>query len=247
MPKRRLPQEVLKLIACLSMLLDHIGAVIVLDSFYQASNINKGALLELYEALRMVGRLAFPIYCFLLTEGHTYTRDAKRYGLRLLIAAALSELPYDLVLCGGINWKRQSVMVTLLLGFLMLETMKKCPKLPLKLLTMVPFAILAELLKADYGADGILTIALFALTRGLSHAGVLQFFGLWFIFSPNHLMMLNWLGGISLTTQELAALSIVPIALYDERKITGSKALQWGFYLFYPAHLLLLYFVGSLW
>lgn len=246
MPKRRISQEALKLIACASMLLDHIGAVIVLDCFYQAGSESRGALLELYELLRTVGRLAFPIYCFLLVEGHTHTRDAKRYGLRLLIAAALSELPYDLAFYGGINWQHQSVMVTLLLGFLMLEVMDKCPKLLLKLLAMVPFAILAELLRTDYGADGILTIALFALTRGLPHALVLQFFGLWFIFSPDHRMMLNWLDGFSVTTQELAVLSIVPIALYDGRKATKSKALQWGFYLFYPAHLLLLYFIRML-
>lgn len=245
MPKRRISQEALKLIAYASMLLDHIGAVLVLDCIYQAGSENRGALLELYELLRTVGRLAFPIYCFLLVEGHTHTRDAKRYGLRLLIAAALSELPYDLAFYGGINWQHQSVMVTLLLGFLMLEVIKKCTKLPLKLLAMVPFAILAELLRTDYGADGILTIVLFALTRGLPHALVLQFFGLWFIFSPNHLMVLNWLGGFSLTTQELAVLSIVPIALYDGRKTTKSKALQWVFYLFYPAHLLLLYFART--
>ena len=243
MPQRKLPQEVLKLIACATMLLDHIGAVLVLDCFSHAGGESRGALLELYELLRTVGRLAFPIYCFLLVEGHIHTRDAKRYGLRLLVTAVLSELPYDLALCGGINWQRQSVMVTLLLGFLMLEVMDKCPKLLLKLLAMVPFAILAELLETDYGADGILTIALFALTRGLPHAQVLQFFGLWFIFSPNHGMMLNWLGGLTLTTQELAVLSIVPIALYDGRKVTTSKAFQWSFYLFYPAHLLLLYFV----
>ena len=85
MQKRGLSQEGLKLIACATMLLDHIGAVIVMDCFENATGANKSALLDLYEMLRMVGRLAFPIYCFLLVEGSTYTRNSKRYGMRLLI------------------------------------------------------------------------------------------------------------------------------------------------------------------
>lgn len=246
MQKRGLSQEGLKLIACITMLLDHIGAVIVMDCFENAAGANKSALLDLYEMLRMVGRLAFPIYCFLLVEGSTYTRNSKRYGMRLLIVALLSEIPYDLALYGEINWQRQNVMVTLLLGFLMLEAMKKYPKIPEKVLVILPFLMLADLVDADYEIKGILTIALFALTRDLPHKLLLQFLGLWFIFSPSHLMALNWLSKFSVTTQELAAFSVVPIALYDGRKITKSRAIQWAFYLFYPVHLMVLYLIGRL-
>ena len=97
---------------------------------------------------------------------------------------------------------------------------------------------------SDYGADGILVIALFALTRELPHKKLLQFFGLWCIFSPSHLMALNWLGKFSVTVQELATLAMAPIALYDGRKTTKSKLLKWAFYFFYPAHLLVLYLIG---
>lgn len=246
MKKTGIPQEGLKLIACITMLLDHIGAVIVMECFEKATGANKGMLLDLYEILRLIGRLAFPIYCFLLVEGSAHTRGPKRYGLRLLIAALLSEIPYDLALYGEISWQNQSVMVTLLLGFLMLQAMNKCRAFGWKLLVIVPFAVAADLLHADYGAEGILVIALFALTRGNSWCEVLQFFGLWCIFSPFHLLALNWLfHGFSMTVQELAALSIVPIALYDGRKATKSKAVQWAFYLFYPAHLLGLYLIGG--
>ena len=241
MQKRGLSQEGLKLIACITMLLDHIGAVVVMECFENATGANKGALLDLYEMLRMVGRLAFPIYCFLLVEGSFYTRNSKRYGMRLLIVALLSEIPYDLALYGTVNWQKQSVMVTLLLGFLMLEAMKKYPKIPEKVLVMLPFLMLADLVDADYEIKGILTIALFALTRDLPYKLLLQFFGLWFIFSPDHLMALNWLRKFSVTTQELAAFSLVPIARYDGRKVSKSGFVQWAFYLFYPVHLLLLY------
>ena len=127
--------------------------------------------------------------------------------MRLLIVALLSEIPFDLAIYGTVNWQKQSVMVTLLLGFLMLEAMKNFPKIPEKVLVMLPFLFLADFLNADYEIKGILMIALFALTRDLPHKFLLQFFGLWFIFSPDHLMALNWLSKFSVTTQELAVLS----------------------------------------
>lgn len=246
MQKRGLSQEGLKLIACVTMLIDHIGAVIVMNCFENATGANKGTLLDLYEILRIIGRLAFPIYCFLLVEGCAHTKNPKCYGLRLLIAALMSEIPYDLAIYGEINWHNQSVMVTLLLGFLMLEVMKKYPQILQKVLIILPFLMLADLLDADYEMDGILTIALFALTRELPNRVLLQFFGLWCIFSPNHLMALNWLGKFSVTVQEWAVLAALPIALYDGRKMTKSKTIQWAFYLFYPAHLLALYLIGRL-
>ncbi len=246
MQKRGLSQEGLKLIACITMLLDHIGAVIVMACFENTTGANKGMLLDFYEVLRMIGRLAFPIYCFLLVEGSVHTRDPKRYGLRLLIAALLSEVPFDLAFEGGLSWAHQNVMLTLLLGFLMLRVMGLCSRFFWKLLVIMSFAAAAKLLRTDYGADGILVIALFALTRGSTWSGILQFFGLWCIFSPFYLLTpIRWLiSGFSLTVQELAALAIVPIVGYDGRKVTKSKAIQWAFYLFYPAHLLALYVIG---
>ena len=104
MRNKHLHQEFLKIIACVSMVRDHIGAFLVPQIW-----------------LRCVGRLAFPIYCFLLVEGFHHTKNPKGYALRLLIGAILSELPYDLLLSGGISFARQSVMITLLLGFLMLS------------------------------------------------------------------------------------------------------------------------------
>ena len=234
------------MIACVTMLLDHIGAVIVLECFHQATGATKGIWLEAYNLLRTIGRLAFPIYCFLLVEGVCRTRNPKKYGLRLLIGMLLSEIPYDLAFYGRVNWQEQSVMVTLLLGFVMLEIMKKCPKHLLKLLEVLPFAFAAEKLGSDYGAMGILVIAVFAFTQNLKYKHLWQFLGIWFIFSPNHLMMLNWLGGIHWTIQELAVFAVVPIALYSGKKATNSKLLQWVFYLFYPAHLLLLYLIQTM-
>ena len=169
-----------------------------------------------------------------------YTKNPKCYGLRLVIGAILAEIPFDLAVFGKLTWEHQSVMVTLLLGFVMLETMKQCSDSVTKLLVVLPFAVAANVLNTDYGEKGILLIALFALTRELPNKGAWQFFGLWCIFSPDHLMALNWLDGFSVAIQEWAVLALVPISMYSGRKISKNKVLQWGFYLFYPIHLAVL-------
>ena len=116
--KIKLNQENLKLIACGTMLIDHFAAVILLSMFPHTRNV-----VELYYILRIIGRLAFPIYCFLLVEGAHYTRNPKKYALRMAIGAVLSEIPYDLAFYGGWTLENQSVMITLLLGFGALEAM----------------------------------------------------------------------------------------------------------------------------
>lgn len=236
---RSISQEGLKLLACMTMLLDHTGAILVVEIL--RSGAEYGFLRELYTLLRTIGRIAFPVYCFLLAEGVHYTKNPGRYFLRLLIAALLSELPYDLALRGGFTWQKQSVMVTLLLGFLALEGMKRCKHLLPKLLLPLPFAILAELLHSDYGAEGIWLIAIFHLTREMPYRYFLQFLGMWYLFSPGHRMALNWLNGIQITTQEWAVLALIPISLYSGEKLSRNKGVQWAFYLFYPLHLTLLW------
>ena len=231
-------QESLKLLACITMLIDHMGAILIAEIL--DSGAGNASARELYTLLRTIGRIAFPLYCFLLAEGVHHTRDPRKYGLRLLIALFLAELPYDLALRGGFTWEKQSVMVTLLLGFLALESMKRCPRHLFKLLIPLPFAWLAGKLRCDYGANGIYLMALFFLTREVRYAPGLQLLGMWFLFSPGHRMALNWLDGITITTQEWAVLALIPISLYSGEKQSNSKGLQWAFYLFYPIHLTIL-------
>lgn len=218
MEKKILPQEGLKLIACVTMLLDHMGAV-----FFP-----NGIL------LRVIGRLAFPIYCFLLAEGAHYTRNPVKYGLRLLVGLILSEIPFDLALYGRISWDHQSVMVTLLLGFLMALCMRKAP-LWTKALLVIPFAILAELLRTDYGSMGVLIIAVFVITRDMENRLLFQAIGVGAIcFSMFTTSFI----------QPLATFAMIPIAMYSGKKRTSSPAVQWAFYLFYPAHLAVLWLIA---
>lgn len=221
MKNQSFTQEGLKLIACITMLIDHIGSAFVPVTM-----------------LRCVGRLSFPIFAFLIAEGSYHTKNPKKYALRMLFLAVLSEYPFELAFFGGYTPYRQNVMLTLLMGILALEVMKKCPNLLLKALSVIPFALVAEWMKADYGMEGVLVIALFALTRGMRYERLIQFVCMLVIFAS---MNSSWIpfGPIQFRMQILGAFAILPICFYSGEKQTHSKAVQWAFNLFYPAHLLL--------
>lgn len=231
MRKKMLPQEALKLIACITMLIDHFGASILLE--LQIPHME-----AVYYVCRIIGRMAFPIYCFLLAEGMRHTRNPLKYILRLGIGILLAELPFDFLFEGGFTWAYQSVMVTLTLGAVMILCMQKTDKKWLQMLLVLPFALLAGYAHSDYGRWGIAMIAVFALFERLP----MQLLGLLLI---NVLMgsMAVPLLGMSVPIQLFAVLAMIPIALYSGKKLFRSRVIQWGFYLFYPVHLLILWMI----
>ena len=217
----------LKLIAICTMLIDHMGYTLFPGVMW----------------LRCVGRVAFPIFCFLIAEGCVYTHDRKKYALRLLVFALLSEIPYNLMNSGMI-WDPydQNVLWTLLLGalvcWLMDWALKKCTPLSFVLTGAVMLAAywLLEIGNTDYGGWGMLLVAAFyGVHRAPSGAVVkmiAQAFGLAF-FS------IGVMGGyLSIELWSLAAL--VPIWLYNGQRGFSNKAVQYGFYAFYPVHILAL-------
>lgn len=231
MSKKMLPQEVLKLIACVTMFIDHFGHAIV-------PGLPVPHMAELYYACRIIGRIAFPIYAFLLCEGMCHTRDPRNYILRLGAGILLAELPFDLLIEGGISWASQSVMVTLTLGALMLLCLQKVEQKWIKLLIVLLFGVLADLARSDYGGWGIAMIAAFAALDRLPELAL----GILLINAvmPSAVIPLF---GINLSVQTFGAVAMIPISLYSGRKVTRSRALQWGFYLFYPVHLLILWMI----
>lgn len=221
---KKLPQTGLKLIACITMLLDHLGHVFIHQPY------------GLYIALRIIGRVSFPIYCFLITEGVAHTKSPAKYLLRLAVLAVLSEPFFDLMCFGQLSWAKQSVMVTLLMGAVMCLIIQKLPKFWMKLPVVIPFYLLAPYLCSDYGNKGILIIAMFMLTRELPWQTlwrVLLMGGLCLYFGGFGVRLL----GFTIPSYWFAFLAIVPILLYSGQKGRAPKALTVGMNLFYPVHL----------
>lgn len=225
--KRILSQEGLKLFACIAMMLDHYCAV----------------LAPWMISYQVIGRLSFPVFCFLLAEGAHRTRSPGKYALRLFVAAVISELPFDYAIFGKVFWYHQNVMITLLLGLLAILAVEKTRFVWLKPIVVLPFLIAADFLEADYDIHGVLLMLLFGLTQGLPWKHWIQFVGMLLIFRDMSSSVMFTVLGLEITMQMLGALAILPIALYSGQKLTHSKVVQWGFYLFYPVHLLVLHFM----
>ena len=121
----------LKIIAIITMLIDHIGAgvlgrLLVVRGMNEAADLNawidaNSTLVITYQMMRFVGRLAFPIFCFLLIEGFEHTHDVKKYALRLLSFCLVSEIPFDLLFNGKIlEFGYQNVFFTLFIGLMVM-------------------------------------------------------------------------------------------------------------------------------
>lgn len=255
--KKGISQEGLKLIACMAMLIDHIGYEIIYRLYLNAAAVHGFETMgetmpepvrrvyALYYLCRIIGRIALPIFAFLLVEGIHHSRNRKKYAIRLAIGAVLAEIPYNLIVSGEIFWREQSIMMTLLLGFGAVVAMEKCPNMAWKPVAMVPFVVLGELLTVDYGWAGVMLIGLFALSRDMYRKNLVRFCGMLVLF---HYMSgtVFQIGGFSLPMQALGSLAMLFIANYDGRKLTDSKAAQWAFYLFYPVHMLVLWLIGGM-
>lgn len=233
----------LKWIAIVTMLIDHIGASILTKKLlYMGDNPEAFGgvtpqFIEQYNNLyyvmrvtRTIGRIAFPIFCFLLVEGFLRTKNFRKYFLRMASFALLAEIPFDLVFATSpVFWGYQNVMITLLIGML---TMYGCrvleEKIPNKVGQFVAWggcfalgAIVAELLKTDYGAKGIIPIMVLYLLR---HFKLYQMIG----------------GALSFIWEIPAPLSFLFIGFYNGKR--GMK-MKYFFYLFYPLHLIILYLI----
>lgn len=242
--KRTVTGRDLKWIAVLSMTLDHIGAVLVepgIPGF--SSPYGPGAFLTggetpylywLDVVLRYAGRLAFPIFCFLLVEGFLHTRSRKRYALRLAGFAVVSELPYDMARIG--TWfdpESQNVFVTLFLCLALMEALARWEKRSAQtpaffggiVLLTGAFCLAAEMLCCDYGFLGPLLVSVLYLFRNDRR---------------NQLLF----GAAIVSVEVTAPLAFLLIRRYDGAQ--GKKSGKYFFYIYYPLHLLFLSMVGKL-
>ncbi len=219
----------LKLIACAAMFCDHAA---------KALGIHGAAKILMAQ---VIGRIAFPIFCFFIAEGFFHTRDRRKYLFRMLFFAAVSEIPFNLTIFHAFWHPRyQNTLFSLSLGlilFLCLSKVASYPDMPavrawiLKGLLIAGFATAAHYLRIDYKARGLLVMALFYF---LHDRRPLSLAGLW------SGVILN-LNGIQ---NPAALLAAVPLHFYNGKR--GKLKLKYFFYIFYPLHLLLLYAIRRL-
>lgn len=211
----------LKIIAAAAMLTDHIGYMFAGE----------------FLVFRIIGRLAFPIFAFLIVEGALSTHDYKRYVCRMAVFAVISEIPYDLAMAAKSFWPNgANVLFTFLIGLICIWFMQK-------LLVSFGFssagyiagtavffigALTAQAAGTDYGMYGIIVIYIF------------------YVFRQHKLIksvLLALLFAAMPAQQIAAAAALVPLWFYNGKKGRFARWIKWGFYLFYPAHLLILYIV----
>ena len=230
MRDRGLSGGALKWIALLSMFIDHFAAIFYVGSYYAGTPLFTHSA---YIVLRAIGRLAFPLYAFLLAEGFRHTRSVEKYLLRLFLFGVLSEVPFDLAFRRSwIDWSYQNVYFTLCLGLAAVWLWQRAMQggdgrawtarvLP-GLLGIAAAAAAAEFGHTDYGMWGVLTVAAMVLFR--ESAWQRDLFAGCFL-----------LGSAAMEVFGLPSLAL--LHLYNGRR--GRQA-KYFFYLFYPLHLFLL-------
>ena len=227
----------LRVLAMFLMLLDHLWATLVPGNFW----------------MTYLGRAAFPIFAFQISEGFFHTSDRKRYAKRLFLFALLSEVPFDLIYGGTVFYPfHQNVMFTLLLGLLACRGIdrarrERSVKAVLRgILILAGTVLLAAVGMVDYGWRGMLTVVAFYVLRDFPGAWLAQAAALVLLNIVNFMGQTIPVLGWDFPTQGFAVLSLLPIWLYNGRRGGGGKALQYAFYAFYPVHMLVLYLLFSL-
>lgn len=219
---RFLDGTMLKIIAMVSMVFDHVGDMFFPDMLW----------------FRMIGRLAMPIFSFCIAEGYIHTRDKNKYLLRMGIFALISEVPFDLAFEGKIGFSHQNIMLTFFIAILALRLFDLIRgdrkentgnyssfRVLLGVLAVIAMAGIALLVKADYTIFAVIAVFLFYVLKDIRQFARM---GVGVAF-----LALTRTMGYYCTT----GLSLIPLLLYNGKR---GKGIKWLFYAFYPGHLLLL-------
>lgn len=217
----------LKILAILTMTIDHVGAVLYPE----------------VTVLRLIGRLAFPIFAFLLVEGYVHTRDVKKYLIRLWLFALISEIPYDLAFDGVLYAPlHQNIFFTLglaLLGLWTLDRFKDTDPV-IGPLVFVLLCVVSLLLRTDYNIFGMATVFLFHRYRGEKIKALYAVALLHLAYGVMDSGLLDGAFILRRMIQSAAAVSVLFIGLYNGEK---GRSFKYVFYVFYPLHLTLLWLV----
>lgn len=235
-----IPSSLLHILAMVFMLCDHLWAT----------------MFPWLGWLTCVGRVAFPIFAFMIVEGYFHTHDIRRYLLRLLAFAVISEIPFNLIYGSSVSYiAHQNVLWTFLIGLvliLLIEKVRQKEKLWLTILVSalaVVFGWLIGMITAvDFYGFGVLMVLTFYFFHGqkwwcyvgqficMYYINVEMMGGLCYIF---HIFGHE----VELVQQGFALLALIPIWLYRGKQGYHAKWFQYFCYAFYPVHLLLLWLI----
>ncbi len=166
--KMRLSGSALKTLALLAMIIDHTAIVLVYNMDFGLKPLwHMGSrAITLYYIMRTIGRIAFPIYCYLIVEGYVHTRDRAKYGLNLLMFAIISEIPWDMAFSGFWDNEAQNVFFTLFLGYAGICTYDKLKdRKLLRVVAVLVLFVVAWAIRCDYSITGYTLILLTYVLR----------------------------------------------------------------------------------
>ena len=254
----------LKMIAVITMLVDHTAATIVermmneMPAWGPVTLENYDVWQNFYMVLRGIGRMAFPIYCFLLVEGFYHTRNKAKYALRLFLFALISEVPFDMAFQESFfDSSDNNVFFTLLIGLLTIwayDEVRKRAEIRRASCASAPAAG-HEKSGISYGSwvlSGMLWSLFMAVVPllgcGLAYllrtdydaAGVLAVFIMYLFYERRQLgfgLMVFSLGVLSSSLEFWAFFMLIPMKYYNG---TRGRQMKYFFYWFYPVHLLIL-------
>ena len=232
--------DTIKIIAMVTMICDHIGFVLIDKGKLYGYNIylysyaitlpEAASWLTARAILRMIGRLAFPLFAFCLTEGFVHTSNVYKYVARLAIFALISEIPFDLACFNTpVDFSTQNVFFTLLIGFVGMMVIKKIKDdlWILKLFAFIGACFVGNLIRCDYGWEGVALILAIYLTKNskLVQTAVIGAGGIM----------------LSLTRKGFGGFAAVITWFYNGKK--SEHSFKYLYYLIYPMHLLLFYLI----
>lgn len=204
----------IKILACVFMAIDHIGAIIYPETDW----------------FRVIGRLSFPLFAFLIGEGYRYSKNVKAYMKRLLIYGIILQIPFSFAFSNS----ELNIFFTLFLGLCMIYIDDKEKKIMVKIALIILILWIGTKLKVDYEFYGILLI--FALYKLKDN----------FILMVLVVILLN-LSVINIYNyQSVSIFSLIFIYLYNNKLGYSSKLSKYGFYLFYPLHLMIIYGISKI-
>lgn len=190
---------IIKIIACLTMVLDHIKYV-----YLPSSNF----------ATLYLGRISFPLFAFLLTEGYVHTSNLKKYIIRLSLFAIISQIPFMIFRTYVGNWKMLNIMFTLLLGLIAIMAFDKIKNKFLSIPLVTITVYLGKIFCVDYGWYGVLLIFILYLFKNNKIALTICYLGV-ILF---HYYLLNCLKVEYIFTIIFTIFPIIIILLYNGKE-----------------------------